>query len=81
LLQLRQTDKRLAPWWGSRVRGHNPITSLWSPACAQSFEQKSRTPRYRRYFGSPAVSWRSWGFPPHPRGWLSIIVYRLFLDL
>jgi hypothetical protein len=28
-----------------------------------------------RYFGGPAVSGRPLGFPSHPCGWFSIIVY------
>jgi hypothetical protein len=30
-----------------------------------------------RYFGDPAVSVRPLGFPSHPRGWFSIVVYLL----
>jgi len=30
-----------------------------------------------RYFGDPAVSVRPLGFPSHPHGWFSIVVYLL----
>ena len=33
-----------------------------------------------RYFGNPAVSVRPMGFPSHPRGWFSIIVYLCSCD-
>ena len=39
--------------------------------------KKSRVANIWRYFGDPAVSGRPVGFPPHPRGWFSIIVYQV----
>jgi len=34
-----------------------------------------------RDIGSPAVCWRSWGFPSHPRGWFSSINYPWYIAL
>ena len=33
-----------------------------------------------RYFGDPAVSVRPLGFPSHPHGWFSIVVYLLMQE-
>jgi hypothetical protein len=42
-----------------------------------SWHEKSRDRNPFWHFGNPAVSVRPVGFPSHPRGWFSIIVYHV----
>jgi hypothetical protein len=60
------------------LHDHECITSLYQLFTHENRIKKNRESGYRLDISAARLSRRDpGGFPPHPRGWLSIVVYRV----